>query len=108
MSTSLLYHAFSVAGYHYVGQSFQGGRVTLRIEQPRERYRCSHCGSDDVWSQGSVERTFHTLPIGSKPVLLQLQVPRVLCLSCHKVRQVIPKCITLGPSNATFWTCRGT
>ena len=62
MSTSLLYHAFGVVGYHYVGQSAQGGRVTLRIEQPRERYPRSPCGPDQVRSQGRVERTFHTLP----------------------------------------------
>lgn len=88
MSTSLLYHGFGIVGYHYVSQDFQGGRVTFRIEQPQERYRCSHCGSAEVWSQGGTDRTFHTLPIGSKPVQLQLKVPRVLCLDCHKVRQV--------------------
>jgi transposase len=88
MSTSLLYHGFGIFGYHYVSQNFQGGRVTIRIEQPQERYRCSHCGSENVWSQGGADRTFHTLPIGSKPVLIQFKVPRVLCLECHKVRQV--------------------
>jgi len=68
MSTSLLYHAFGLAGYHYVSQKFHGGKVTFRIEQPQERYRCSHCGSEEVWSQGGNDRTFHTLPIGGKPV----------------------------------------
>jgi transposase len=87
MSTSLLYHGFGIVGYHYVSQNFQGGQVTFRIEQPRERYRCSHCGSEDVWSQGGVERTFQTLPIGAKPVQLQFKVPRLLCFGCGKVRQ---------------------
>ena len=36
MSTSLLYHAFGLVGYHYVNQTFEGGEVTFRIEQPRE------------------------------------------------------------------------
>jgi transposase len=62
--------------------------VTFRIEQPRERLRCSHCGSDAVWSQGGVERTFRTVPIGAKPVLLRFKVPRVMCFDCGKVRQV--------------------
>jgi transposase len=88
MSTSLLYHGFGIVGYHFVSQNFQGGRVTIRIEQPQERYRCSHCGSENVWSQGGVDRTFQALPIGSKPVQIQFKVPRVLCLECHKVRQV--------------------
>lgn len=88
MSTSLLYHAFGLVGYHYVRQEFTEGQVIFRIEQPRERLRCPHCRSADVWAQGGVERTFRTVPIGSKPVLLQFKVPRVWCLDCGKVLQV--------------------
>ena len=88
MSTSLLYHGFGVVGYRYVSQHFEGGLVILRMEQPRERLRCSHCRSSDVWAQGGVERLFRTVPIGSKPVLLEFKVPRVLCFACGRVRQV--------------------
>src|SRR5450759_3030521 len=88
MSTSLLYHRFGVVGYHYVRQRFDAGTTFFRIEQPRERLRCSECGSDEVWSQGSVERSFQGLPIGSKPTFLELTVPRVRCFDCGKVRQV--------------------
>ena len=88
MSTSLLYHGFGIVGYRYVSQSFEAGMTTFRIEQKRERFRCSHCGSDHVWAQGGVERSFHTLPIGSKPTFVAFKVPRVLCFSCGKVRQV--------------------
>lgn len=88
MSTSLLYHGFGIVGYHYVNQSFEGGRVIFRIEQPRERRKCAHCGSHDVWDQGSSERSFRTVPIGGKPVVLDFKVPRVLCFDCGLVRQV--------------------
>jgi transposase len=88
MSTSLLYHGFGLVGYRYVRQEFVGGQVTFRIEQPRERLRCPHCGSPQVWAQGGVERTFRTVPIGSKPVLLHFKVPRVLCADCGLARQV--------------------
>jgi transposase len=88
MSTSLLYHGFGLIGYRYVSQHFEGGLVILRMDQPRERLRCSHCGSAEVWAQGGVERLFRTLPIGSKPVLLEFKVPRVLCFNCGVVRQV--------------------
>jgi transposase len=88
MSTSLLYHAFGLVGYRYVSQAFQGGQVTFRIEQPRERQRCSHCDSAEVWDQGGVERTFHSLPIGGKPTFVRFKVPRVLCFGCGKIRQV--------------------
>jgi transposase len=88
MSTSLLYHAFGLVGYHYVNQTFEGGKVTFRIAQPRDRHRCSACGSAEVWDQGGMEREFHAVPIGAKPVVLKLKVARVMCFDCYKVRQV--------------------
>jgi transposase len=88
MSTSLLYHAFGIVGYRYVSQTFEGGRVTIRIEQPRERLRCPQCGGADVWAQGGEERTFRTVPIGGKPVQLRFKVPRVMCFPCFQARQV--------------------
>jgi transposase len=88
MSTSLLYHGFGIVGYQYVRQQFQGGQVTFRIEQPRERLRCSQCGCDDVWKRGCQERTFRTLPIGLKPTFVTLDVARVWCPVCDGVRQV--------------------
>jgi transposase len=88
MSTSLLYQAFGLVGYRQVRQTFQGGRVTFKIEQPRKRLRCSQCGSDHVWAQGGTDRVFRTLPIGGKPVMIQFKVPRLLCWTCGQVRQV--------------------
>jgi transposase len=88
MSTSLLYHAFGIVGYHYVSQQFQGGQVTFRIEQPRERLRCAQCGCDDVWVRGHEQRTFRVVPIGCKPTFVTLGVARVWCPVCDAVRQV--------------------
>ena len=88
MSTSLLYHAFGLRGYRHLNSSFEAGRVTFCISQPRDQLRCPDCGSDNVWSQGSVPRTFRTVPIGAKPVQIQFAVPRVYCFICQNVRQV--------------------
>jgi transposase len=88
MSTRLLYHRFGIVGYRYVSQNFEAGMTTFRVEQPRDKLRCSHCGSPEVWAQGGVERSFRTLPIGSKPTMIELKVPRVLCFNCGLVRQV--------------------
>jgi transposase len=88
MSTSLLYHAFSVRGYQHVSTTFQEGAVTFGIEQPREQLRCSECGTGNVWAQGASERTFRSLPIGGKPTFLRLAVSRVMCFRCEVVRQV--------------------
>jgi transposase len=88
MSTSLLYHAFGIRGYQYQSTYFQGGQMFFWIRQPRERLRCSECGTDQVLAQGATTRLFRTLPIGGKPVMIGLPVPRVRCLVCEHVRQV--------------------
>src|SRR6266446_4264337 len=88
MSTSLLYHAFSLPGYRYVKQEFQEGRVIFTIDKPREQQRCANCGSDNVSGHGPVERTFRSLPIGSKPVLIRFKVPRLMCFDCQVIRQI--------------------
>jgi transposase len=88
MSTTLLYHRFGVVGYRYVRQSFVEGATIFRIEQPRDRLCCSNCGSQDVWAQGGVERSFQTLPIGKQPTHIHFKVPRVWCTACGKIRQV--------------------
>jgi transposase len=88
MSTSLLYHRFGIVGYHYVHQDFVAGTTIFRIEQPRERLRCSNCGSQEVWAQGGSERSFQTIPIGKQPTHIHFKVPRVWCTDCGKNRQV--------------------
>jgi len=88
MSTSLLYHAFGIVGYHYRSQQFLEGKVFFRIEQPRGRLRCPQCGDEDVWMRGHEERTFRTVPIGAKPTFVILDVARVWCPVCDCVRQV--------------------
>ncbi len=88
MSTSLLYQAFGISGYTYRSQKFQAGQVTFHIDQPRDRLRCSQCGSEEVWGRGGIERTFRTVPIGLKPTFVTLRVARVKCFACDIVRQV--------------------
>jgi transposase len=88
MSTSLMYHAFGLRGYQYVNSSYQDGRVTFCIRLSRDQLCCSKCGDNNGWAQGSVTRTFHTVPIGAKPTQICLKVPRLYCFVCQKVRQV--------------------
>jgi transposase len=49
---------------------------------------CSACGSSAVRPRGPTERTFRTLPIGRKSVVIHFKVPRVHCESCGLIRQV--------------------
>ena len=87
MSTTLLVRSFGLVGYEYVSQHFHGGVTIFRIDQRRDRLRCSRCRSANVWVAGRRERVFHTVPIGSKPTLIAFEVARLRCLECQAVRQ---------------------
>jgi transposase len=88
MSTSLLYHAFSIRGYQYTRTDYPGGQTIFTIHQDPQTYRCSACGSPQVQSRGQVERRFRMVPIGSRPTFVVLPIPRVECQACGVVRQV--------------------
>ena len=88
MSTSLLYHAFGIRGYSYTRTAFVGGTIHFAIDQGKKPLCCSACGSSAVHPRGRTERTFRTLPIGRKAVVIHFEVPRVHCESCGLIRQV--------------------
>jgi transposase len=88
MSTSLLYHAFGIRGYRYVRTEYAEGSVLFTITQNRHTLRCPACGSADVTARGGSVRLFRGLPIGNKPTLVCLTVPRVHCPACQITRQV--------------------
>jgi len=88
MSTSLLYNLFGIRGYEYRKGEFFKGRACFTIVQPRERLRCSECGSSAVHSQGHQDRFLQTVPVGLRPTFLLVKVARVLCLHCDHTRQV--------------------
>jgi transposase len=88
MSTSLLYHGFGIRGYHYEKTAYEGGQVIFTIGQERGDLRCAACGSRRVIRRGFEVRRFRSLPIGSRPVQIVLEVARVGCADCGKVRQV--------------------
>ena len=88
MSTSLLYHAFGIRGYTYTRTAYLGGTIHFATEQGNKPMCCSACGSSRVHPRGRTEREFRTVPIGRKPVIIHLAIPRVHCESCGLIRQV--------------------
>ena len=87
MSTRLLYHGFGIRGYRHVNMALIGGAIVFRVEKHASTLRCVACGSADVIRRGKVPRLFRHLPIGSKPVWIELDVPRLGCRKCGAVRQ---------------------
>jgi len=88
MSTSLLYHGFGIIGYRYVHSKYEGGKVIFRVSQDKVDMMCPCCSSYEVKKRGSIFRRFKGVPIGSKPVVIELPVQRIECEECGVVRQV--------------------
>jgi transposase len=88
MSTSLLYHAFGIRGYHSTRTDYQDGETIFTIHQKPETCRCPACGSQEVQSRGQVARRFRTLSIGRRATFVVLPIPRIECQACGVVRQV--------------------
>jgi transposase len=88
MSKSWLYRAFGIRGYRYVATRYEHGQIVLRIEPPRESLRCVPCGSSRVHVIERFRRRWLAVPIGSKRVVIEMDVPRVECQACHTRRRV--------------------
>ena len=71
-----------------MGAEYEGGKVIFTVEQQQVDLRCRACGSRRVVRRGTNLRRFRALPIGSRPVQIVWDVPRLGCLDCGAVRQV--------------------
>lgn len=87
MSTSLLYHGWGLYGYREVAIGFHGGAIHFNVEQNPHTFCCARCGSYEVNKVGIVLRRFRSLPIGGKPVWIELPVQRLYCNDCGTTRQ---------------------
>lgn len=87
MSTSLLYHAFGIGGYTYRKTEYRGGEIHFTVEASEDKLRCVACGSRRVIRKGGRTRRFRGLPVGRRPVWIELRVPRLSCKACGSIRQ---------------------
>ena len=88
MSTSLLYHGFGLVGYQYIRTRYENGTVIFQVRQNPSDICCPNCRSKRFVFRGKKLRRFRSIPIGSKPVFIEFEVPRIMCLGCKIIRQV--------------------
>ena len=65
MSTSLLYHAFSVRSYEHLRTEYRQGAIYEHIQKKPYAQRCSACRYPGVTQQG---RSVVTVPIIHSPL----------------------------------------
>ena len=88
MSTSQLYRALGLRGYRVLSIHAEKDVVRLVAEEPNPgTLVCTACGSQQVVRAGRIPRRFHSLPIGGRPVFIELLLQRLLCSDCGLTRQ---------------------
>ena len=88
MSTSLLYHALNIVGYHHRKTEYVGQEIRFTVEQDPTTLRCPCCGSRKVIRRGTVDRRFRAPCFAFKQIIIELAVQRIQCRSCGMIRQV--------------------
>ena len=86
--SALLYHGWGIRNCNYLNTFYTQGTVRFKIAVGDRLFCCPVCKSRNVLHKGKVTRTFNTLPIGSKAISIELDVPRIHCLSCQVTRQI--------------------
>jgi transposase len=87
MSTSLLYHGFGLVGYQYIRTRYEKGTIIFQVRQDRHDICCPSCQSKRFVFRGKKLRRFRSIPIGSKQIFIEFEVPRIMCLACNVIRQ---------------------
>jgi transposase len=89
MSTSVLYQALGIRGYKHQSIRKERGRIVLRARHDGKKLKCPKCGGTHITRRGTVERRLSAPPIGSLPVVVFADVPRIQCHDC-KATPVLP------------------
>ena len=87
MSTSFIFHAYGMVGYQYLSTTYTNGKVIFRVQKNPYKTICSCCQSSNFIRKGKVQRMFKAVPIGKKPVFLEVVIQRILCLGCGSLKQ---------------------
>ena len=54
MSTSLIYHAWGLVGYHYLKTEYVKGAIIISIQKKPGKLCCPDCDSFDIIRRGTV------------------------------------------------------
>ena len=87
METSFMYQALGIREQECSRVRYEGGKIILEIGTKEDKLYCAKCGSRHVIRSGSTVRRFRSVPIGSRPVILEMTVQRLECKDCGAVQQ---------------------
>ena len=87
MNTSFLYHAFGLKNIEYKGFTYENRSFVIHMQTPRGKLCCPACKGKRIKRSGYKNRLFRSVPIGSRPVQIDMRVQRLYCKDCACHRQ---------------------
>jgi len=82
-----MYHCLGIREQECTRTRYEGGKTIFEIRTREDKLYCAKCGSRHVIKNGSTVRQFKCVPIGSRPVILEMAVQRLECKDCGAVQQ---------------------
>lgn len=82
MSAEALYEAMGLKGYHVEGAWEDEGAIRIQVAAPREALCCGQCGCRRVHIHERARREWKSAPLGTMPVVITMDSPKVKCLRC--------------------------
>ena len=90
MSAGAVYQALGLGAYEVLGVEEDADELLVLVAWPREKWRCSACGSRRVHCHDWKTRLWRSAPVGLKTTRVAMDVPRLRCLQCNAVRRHQP------------------
>ena len=87
METSFMYHCLGIREQECTRIRYEGGKTIFEIRTKESKLYCPKCKSRHVIRSGSTVRQIKCVPIGARPVILEMTVQRLECKDCGAVRQ---------------------
>lgn len=86
MNASFMYHNLGIREQECTREEYQGGRTILHIRTQKKHICCPRCGSKHVISSGHTVREIRSVPIGTRQIILKMDVQRIECKECGCIR----------------------
>jgi len=82
-----MYHCLGIREQECTRVRYEGGKTIFEIRTKESKLYCPKCKSRHVIRSGSTVRQIKCVPIGARPVILEMTVQRQECKDCGAVRQ---------------------
>lgn len=86
MSTSTLYHTFSLSNLQDLGSIVEKNSITLKSCTLKRTHQCPTCKSRKIIYKGTKKKRLWLPKIGSKKCILEVEIPRPKCNECNSIR----------------------